>query len=335
MSNAKATDKLTSHLDAQKRLRYAFMLGVLYVVIVFSGGLYAGSLSLVADSVHMVAHSAALFVALIASAMAQRTQVKGQYQRTEALGGYSNGLLLCVIGVMLCYEASTRLWEAYQASVEAATHAHHEHDHDHERHAYDGHIGHEGHSHKIDASLMGMIALIGLVLHALSAWILYGGRKQSLNVYALYLHIFYDVAATLLTLGVSIAIAYTEMTWLDGLASLGISLLIIRGAIKMLCRSGRIITGKLPDDLSVDHIRTSILGNFSHVKDIHHLVIENRGQDHYAMSGHIVMDHTCLEDHHWRTCQKDVEQLLRDKFNIQDVILQVEFSDDCSHHHHH
>jgi Cation efflux family len=80
-------------------------------VIELAGALYAGSLTLLADAVHMLTDSAslglALFAAWVATRPADAKRTYG-YQRTEVLGALANGLLLLVTVGFIVYEAIGR-----------------------------------------------------------------------------------------------------------------------------------------------------------------------------------------------------------------------------------
>ena len=50
----------------------------------------------------------------------------------------------------------------------------------------------DGHDLQINSYLMSVISAIGFLFHGAAAWVLYKGRKASINVYAVFLHSFFD-----------------------------------------------------------------------------------------------------------------------------------------------
>ncbi len=290
-----------SHLSAQKRLNWVLKIGIIYVCFVITGGLLSKSLSLLADASHMIVHSAAIAIAIIASHIATREKNKGfsdKYRKIESIGGYTNGLLLIIISIVIAYEAITRLIGFG----------------DMESH----------HNHEIDASIMGITALFGLFFHILSAVILYGGRNESLNVYALFLHSFFDILSTIIALITSILIHFLHIDWLDSVSSLLIASLIIFGSFKMLKRGYFEIVNEEKIDINVKDIETS-LNKIPHIKDIHHIILRVESDESISMSAHIVMKDECLDKEHWQDCKSDIEALLQKEFNIKQTVLQLEF----------
>ena len=52
---------------------------------------------------------------------------------------------------------------------------------------------------EINSFLMSAIAALGFLFHGAAAWVLYKGRKASINVYAVFLHSFFDIISTIST----------------------------------------------------------------------------------------------------------------------------------------
>lgn len=299
-----------THMSAHRRLQLALGLGLTYVAIVFTGALLSGSLALMADSAHMLAHSLALGIAIFASFAAQRSRRRGlgeSYQRIEALGGYTNGLLLLAIALLIGYEGIQRILELPG--------------------------GHHGHAHGIDAKTMGAVAVVGLGLHAASAVVLYGGRNENLNIHALFLHIFFDVAATFVALATSVLIHMTGDEWLDGAASLLIAALILFSASRMIAKGYRLLAGSAPPDISHDKIGAAVL-EVPHVTGIHHIIVQPLHGGALALSAHLVLDADCIGRDHWMECRGRVEALLRDRFAIGETVLQLEFENEHKDHDH-
>lgn len=291
-----------SHFSAQRRLWCALVLSVIYIALLFAGSLLSGSLTLAADSAHMLGHGVALGIALCASVLARRLSRKSYslgYKHVEAIGGYTNGLLLLGISLGIAWEAAGRLWW----TGESESHLHH--------------------AHGIDTGIMGAVALAGLLLHGVSAWILHGGRRESLNVHALYLHIFFDLAATLTGLVTSVVIHFTGFEALDSLAGLAIAAFIFISAGRIVRRSVRLIVESLPDDLDPERIRHAILA-LPHVESVHNMIFrpgEKSGE--LSMSAHIVLDPCCVDTRHWEECRKSIEALLK-THSIGTSVLQLE-----------
>ena len=97
----------------ERRLFWAGLLTAGTMLAELIGGIYAGSLALVADAGHMLTDAAALGLAWLAVRMAARpADWKRTYgfQRFEVLAAFANGLALFFISAAITWEAVTRIF---------------------------------------------------------------------------------------------------------------------------------------------------------------------------------------------------------------------------------
>src|SRR5436190_5917834 len=88
----------------------ALIVGLLVVELVV--GIVAGSLALLADAGHMLTDAAALALALVAAAVAQRPPGRSWtfgFRRVEILAALANGITLALVGLWIVFEAVRRL----------------------------------------------------------------------------------------------------------------------------------------------------------------------------------------------------------------------------------
>ena len=102
------------HHGQANRRRLAVVLGLvsLYMVAEVVGGLWAGSLALLADAGHMLSDAGALALSLFAVWIAQRPATPQRtygYHRTEILAALANGATLIAISLVVFVEAWQRL----------------------------------------------------------------------------------------------------------------------------------------------------------------------------------------------------------------------------------
>ncbi|MGO2276794.1 cation diffusion facilitator family transporter, partial [Pseudoalteromonas nigrifaciens] len=104
-------DHAHSHVDesqSNKQLALAVAINVLLTVAQVVGGIFSGSLSLMADALHNLSDAAAIFIALVARKIgnkpADSTHHFG-YKRAEILATLFNSSTLILIGVYLIFEA--------------------------------------------------------------------------------------------------------------------------------------------------------------------------------------------------------------------------------------
>ena len=80
-----------------RRLSWALVLTVLFMVVEVVAGFWSGSLALLSDAGHMLTDAGALAVALIAQAIATRERSGERtfgYRRAEILAALGNGVVL-------------------------------------------------------------------------------------------------------------------------------------------------------------------------------------------------------------------------------------------------
>src|SRR5258707_14330022 len=100
---------------SRKRLPIVLLLTAVYMVGELAGGLWTGSLALLADAGHMLADVAALSLALMAVWFSTRPATPGKtfgYYRLEILAALINGVGLVLIALFIFYEAYQRWFTA-------------------------------------------------------------------------------------------------------------------------------------------------------------------------------------------------------------------------------
>src|SRR5882762_9959960 len=100
-----------SNRGNRKRLSIVLLLTAVYMVAELAGGLWTGSLALLADAGHMLADVAALILALMAVWFGARPATPNKtfgYYRLEILAALINGVGLILISFLIFYEAYQR-----------------------------------------------------------------------------------------------------------------------------------------------------------------------------------------------------------------------------------
>src|ERR1700742_2541044 len=151
-----------SHASNRRRLVWVIVLTVVYMMAEGVGGFFTNSLALLSDAGHMLADVAALALALLALWFAARpitTRKTYGYYRMEILAALANGVALVVISLLISYEAIHRMREP----------------------------------EAVKGFEMLLIAGGGLIVNAISAWLLHGASEANLNIRGAFLHILGDM----------------------------------------------------------------------------------------------------------------------------------------------
>jgi cation diffusion facilitator family transporter len=130
--------------SGEARTRVVLAITLITMVAEIFGGWWTGSMALLADGWHMGTHALALGVAAVAYALARSHAGDSRYAfgtwKIEVLGGFASALVLAMVAVGIAFESALRLWRA----------------------------------EPIDAGTALWVAVIGLVINLLSAWLLHG-----------------------------------------------------------------------------------------------------------------------------------------------------------------
>lgn len=294
-------ENITTHKSSQRRLLIALFITSTFMFIQIVSAFYANSLAVYADAGHLFVHNSSLLIALIASTLAikfGRTFSDG-YLRLELSGGLINGVLYLLISSWILFHGADRLF------------------------------GHEHHDeHQINTFLMSSVASLGFLFHAASAFVLYKGRKDSVNVYAVFLHTFFDLLSTIVTFVTSIVIYATGWTIVDSLSSILIALFVLFTGSKLLykCIKGLFFYGvKLPALKKIENA----LHELEHIENIHNLIVKS-DNGMVVVGAHIVLKQQCTLEKHDEICRFHVEKILKEDFDVEKSVLQIE-ANGCQH----
>ncbi|CCQ10122.1 Zinc transporter ZitB [Pseudoalteromonas luteoviolacea B = ATCC 29581] len=272
------------------------------MIIQLFGAYYSNSLAVLADAGHLFVHNSSLFIAVIASTFAVKLarNFDEGYKKAEYTGGLINGVLYLSISILILYEGSQRLG-AHSA----------------------------GHHVEVNSYLMSVISAIGFLFHGLSAWILYKGRKDSINVYAVFLHSFLDLLSTVTTFIAGVLLHITGWQVIDVISSMLISLFVLYTGARVVRVCAKGLFGKaatLPESQLIE----SILLQAEHVDSVHNVTVK-RIDGELTIGAHLVMKHHCTLEQHDDLCRFSAESNLVKRFGNVISILQIE-SHNCPHH---
>ncbi|MFC0119464.1 cation diffusion facilitator family transporter [Pseudoalteromonas xiamenensis] len=292
---------ITTHEASRRRLLLALAITCTFMVIQLFGAYYSNSLAVLADAGHLFVHNSSLFIAVIASTFAVKLarNFDEGHKKAEYTGGLINGVLYLSISVLILYEGTQRL------SAHGA-----------------------GHDFEINSYMMSMISAIGFLFHGLSAWILYKGRKDSINVYAVFLHSFLDLLSTVTTFMAGVLLHFTGWQVIDVISSMFISLFVLYTGARVVrvCLKGLLKREELPNLEQVEHT----LLEAEHVDSVHNVTIK-RVSGVVTIGAHIVLKHHCTLEQHDELCKIAVETSLKQRFGAVKSIIQVE-SHNCPAH---
>ncbi|MCF8883267.1 MULTISPECIES: cation diffusion facilitator family transporter [Erythrobacter] len=248
-----------SHGEEQlsdRQLVFAVAINVLLTLAQIIGGIVSGSLALIADALHNFSDAASLGLAWFARRIGRRPADKLMtfgYAQGEVVAALINLTTLLIIGFYLIVEAINRF--ADPQPVEGWT--------------------------------VIAVAGVALVIDLVTAFIVYRGAHESINMKAAFLHNVSDALASVGVIVAGVLIILYDLYLADLVITLIIAGYVIWQGITLLPRTVRLLMGAVPDELEFDRIVEFLEGQQG-VESVHHVHIWNLGEHHRALETHIV-----------------------------------------------
>jgi cobalt-zinc-cadmium efflux system protein len=251
-------------------------------------GIVAGSLALLADAGHMLTDAAALALALVAAAVAQRPAGGSWtfgFRRVEILAALANGITLALVGIWIVYAAVRRLVSPTD----------------------------------VRGGLVLVLAGVGVVVNVAAAALLERPSHTSLNVRGAFLHVATDVAAFAGTALAGALILVTGWDRFDPIASIAVAALIFWSSATLLRESSRILMEVAPGDAAPAEVAEAML-SVPDVVEVHDLHVWTVGSGFPALSAHVLVrpEGDCHE------ARRALAELLAGQFGLRHTTLQVE-----------
>ena len=284
----------------KKALLSAFVLIAVFMLVEVAGGLWTNSLALLSDAGHMLSDAAALGLSLVAIKLGERkaTPLKTYgYKRFEIIAAGINGLTLVLIAAYIYYEAYHRILEPPEVQS----------------------IG------------MLSIAVIGLLVNILAAWMLMkGDREGNLNVRSAFLHVIGDMLGSVGAILAALCMYFFGWGLADPIASVIVATLVLVSGVRVTRESLHILMEGTPGHLDCEEIKES-LASISGVKSVHDLHVWSITSGEAMLSCHLVMQDGKAHDR----ILYDAEKTLHDRFGIGHSTIQVESEEHgCPSQHH-
>lgn len=275
------------------RLWMALGLTGAFLVAEVVGGIVTGSLALISDAMHM-ADAMALVIALIAIRLGRREadllRTYG-YARFEILAAAFNALLLLAVAFYILYEAYKRLFEAQEIAS----------------------VG------------MLVIAVVGLIVNLVSMRLLTSHADKSLNVKGAYLEVWADMLGSIGVITGAVIIYLTGWQWVDSLIAVGIGFMVFPRTWLLLKECINILLEGVPPGMKLTEVETAIKG-VPGVASVHDLHLWAITQSKPSLTAHAVLD----EGADAEAVRRDVETVLREKYDLHHTTLQME-REACTH----
>nr|CRH05418.1 putative Co/Zn/Cd efflux system component protein [Candidatus Magnetococcus massalia] len=263
----------------------ALMMGVEIV----AGTLY-GSMALLADGWHMGTHVAALGITLFAYRFSRRHASNPQFSfgtgKVNALGGFASAIALIIVALLMAVESIKRLIQPETIRYDEAL----------------------------------LVAVVGLLVNLVSAWLLHGGAEDhhhhdhgdghahghahghshghDHNLRAAYLHVIADALTSITAIVALLLGRFYGWVWMDALMGIVGGAVITVWGVGLLKQTSHMLLDRTTEGELPDQITQAIEGDADNrISDLH---LWQVGPGRHALILSIVTHHAREPDHYRR-----------------------------------
>jgi cobalt-zinc-cadmium efflux system protein len=283
------------------RLAIALAIAAAVFVMELVGAWVTGSIALLADAGHVFTDMFGVGFALVAATMAQRPPSYRRtfgWQRLEVIAAALNALLLIGVGLYVAYEAIRRLVDP----------------------------------EPVEAGLMLVVAVVGMLANFVSLRILTAGKDESINVRGAYLEVLGDLLGSAAVVTAAALIVGFGWERADPIASLVVAGLILPRSLRLLRDALRILMEAAPEDLDVSEVRTH-LTQVPGVVDVHDVHVWTITSGVPALTAHVAVDRAMLDACGPASMLHQLQDCAKECFQIEHTTFQVEPTDHWEHEH--
>jgi cation diffusion facilitator family transporter len=255
-----------AHERNERRTWFVVGLTATMMVAEIAGGTIFGSMALLADGWHMSTHAGALAIAAFAYRFARQHARDPRFAfgtgKLGDLAGFASAVLLALVALMIGYESAMRLFQPVSIHYPEAT----------------------------------AIAVVGLLVNLLSAWMLGAGHDHDHddhhhdhdhNLRAAFWHVMADALTSVLAILALIAAWSYGWSWADPAIGIVGALVIAHWSWRLIRDSGAVLLDAAPDRALNDAIRSRLEIGHDRIADLH---VWRLGPGHNAAIVSLVSD---------------------------------------------
>jgi len=289
-----------THTHEVTHVTKAFVWGIVlnsaYVLVEFGIGWWSASLSLMTDAGHNATDVFSLLLSLFAFRML-RVKATEHYtygfKKSTILVSLLNAILLVLAVAAVFYAGFERL--RYPVALPGLK--------------------------------ISLVALAGVVVNALSAFLFFREKDNDINVKGAYLHLVSDALVSLAVVIGGVLIWYTGFAWIDTVLSFLVGLVILRSTWSLLNDSIRLALDGIPRGIELEKIRETILKH-PEIVNVHHVHVWAISSRQNAMTAHLVLTDNDLS--HFSELKHRIKHEL-EHLNVHHVTFELE-SQSCGEH---
>ncbi len=270
------------------------ILNVSFVIVEVAFGLVAGSTALLADAGHNLSDVLGLLLAWGGTMLAKRAANKRftyGYKGSTILAALFNALLLLVALGAIALEAVQQIMEPSPVA----------------------------------GGIVSLVALVGVGINGITAWMFSRGRQDDLNIRGAYLHMLADAAVSAGVVVAGLLVMWTGMSVIDPLTSLAIVAYIFWSTWDLLRQSLAMTMAAVPPHIDLIRVEAE-LRNSPGVTNVHDLHVWHMSTTEVALTAHIAMPGGYPGD----AFLAEIQRKLAREYSIHHATIQIETGEDCA-----
>lgn len=282
-----------AHLDMEsgdRRVAIAIWANGILTIGQIVGGIFAGSLALIADALHNFSDMASLVIAFAARKIARRpadSRMTFGYGRIEVVAALINYTTLIMIGLYLIYEGGMRLIDPPEVA----------------------------------GWMVVIVGGVALVVDTLTALLTYSMQKGSVNIRALFLHNLSDALASVAVIVGGALILIYDMRWVDPVITIGIALYVLYLAVTEIGAPVRTLMLGSPPGVDGQAVIKAVQA-VDGVTELHHVHFWQMEENKPALDTHVVLTEQGWT--HIEAIKAEIKALLDERFGIGHSTLEFE-----------
>ena len=277
-------------VDGERRLFWAMSLTGAFMLAEIAGGIFAGSLALLADAGHMFGDFVALALAWAAFRVSKKSPDLRRsfgYHRFQVLAAFVNGISLLAIAGWIVLTATARMI--------SPTH--------------------------VDPGPMLVIATLGLIVNLVVFKVLTDGEHDNLNIRGAAMHVLGDLLGSVAAIGAALLIMFSDWMRADPLLSIIAAALIVGGGYKIVKQAGHILLEGTPEEVDPAQVSAQLMKEIPEIIDIHHVHIWSLTDERPVLTLHARVNHDVEHDR----IMHDIHRALELLFGVSHATVQLEY----------
>jgi cobalt-zinc-cadmium efflux system protein len=288
--HAHSTFESSTNSKIESRLVLSLTLTGLILIAEVVGGLWTGSLALLSDAAHVFLDMFALglsYGAIRLAALPANDRHTYGFHRMKVLAAFINGATLLLVAFEIFREAWTRFQNP----------------------------------EPILAGPMLVVAVIGLGVNLVVAFVLREHDHDDLNTRAAFLHVLGDTLSSVGVIVAGVVILFTGWIWVDPLVSVLIGLIILAGSWRVLRQTIHILTEGVPEGVTASEVAQTI-HQTPGVAEVHDLHVWTVSPGYPALSAHVVLADQALSQ--TGPLMAELKEIIYHRFGIEHTTIQFE-----------